>query len=102
MERTLIVYAMILVSATLFTSAFLFSLYRKMKYLRYFSYSYALFLMSYSLLAIQSMNNLFLSSVISNTALMIGYLLFYTSFREYFDKKNGFQNDFGFMLYHPF
>lgn len=102
MERTLIVYAMILVSATLFTSAFLFSLYRKMKYLRYFSYSYALFLMSYSLLAIQIMNNLFLSSVISNTALMIGYLLFYTSFREYFDKKNGFPKRFWFYALSSF
>jgi PAS domain S-box-containing protein len=81
---------MIVVSATLFTSTFIFSLYRKMKYLKYFAFSYLLFFISYSLLSVQNMDNLFFSSVISNTALMGGYLMFYASFKQYFDKENAF------------
>lgn len=98
MERMLLVYAMFTVSATLFISTFIFSIYRKMSYLRYFSYSYALFLISYSLLSIQTTNNLILSSIISNTALMGGYLLFYSSFIRYFLKRDHFPTRFWFYL----
>jgi hypothetical protein len=73
MNSEVLIYASIIVSATVLFSSLLISLYRNTTYLKLFTSAFASYLVSYTLLSFQTMDNLWFSSVISNTFLVCGY-----------------------------
>lgn len=85
MNSQVLIYASIIVSATVLFSSLLISLYRKTQYLKLFTYAFTSYLISYTLLSFQTMNNLWFSSVISNTFLVGGYLLLMAAFRLFYE-----------------
>ncbi len=87
MNNGLLVYVLIIVCITIFLTSLLLAFYRKTRYLKIFSGAYACYLSSYMLLASQSHNNLFFSSVISNMFLVAGSLLLIRSVRAYYTSR---------------
>ncbi|MEI8201056.1 MAG: PAS domain S-box protein [Eubacteriales bacterium] len=87
MDNWLLVWMLLVVSVTVFLSSLMLAFYRRTIYLKIFSGVYACFFASEVLLAFQSMNNTFLSSVISNVFLMAGYLLLFGAVRSFYMSK---------------
>jgi PAS domain S-box-containing protein len=99
MNAQVLIYASIIVSATVLFSSLLISLYRKTLYLRLFTFAFVSYLVSYTLLSFQTMNNLWLTSVISNTFLVGGYLLLIASFRLFYDSAKVWPKRFWIYLF---
>ena len=87
MNNLLLIYALIVISITIFLASFLISYFRKKRYMLVFTTSYAFYLISYLLLSTQNSSNLYVSSIISNMFLVAGYLLLYKAFRLYFNSE---------------
>jgi PAS domain S-box-containing protein len=88
MNNLILIYALILISITIFLASLLISHFRKKRYLVIFTTSYAFYLISYVLLSTQSFSNLYISSLTSNLFLVGGYLLLYKAFRLFFNSED--------------